>query len=121
MPKSDTEPIVSDEGIRVPIPGGYWILFGKEWSSRDLYRFTKTINNLDALRMVVEKALDWYLPNDKWEPWPFDKEKILAQIDAYQRGESDDICPYPIQLERHLVEAYYRAIRAARDLPLVTK
>lgn len=79
---ADNEAEVREDGIYYSLGGPYWILMTKSWGLNDSQTFVRT-DRLHGLRMVIEKTLDWHIPNLQWNPIPFEKDKLLAQLDAY--------------------------------------
>lgn len=94
-----------DDGIFVDLGGGWWILFGKRWSNLDLHKLRK-VDGIAALRLVIEKTVNWNFPDVEWKPLPFDKPKLLAQLDAFEKGNG--LC-WP------LLQALYEQMLAVPD------
>lgn len=101
----DSKVTVLNDGIRVDLGGGYWILYSKEWDSLDNPMF-RAVTNLDALKLVIQHALDWHFPNHKWEDIPFDRDALVAAIEQAQWGAAN---PSVILSAIALLDASYAA------------
>ena len=104
------DPEILSDGIRVFLGGDYWIKYPNTWLNTEANDFRNAASDMVALRMVVEKAMDWNIPNAKWEPIPFEKEKLLAQIDARVKDSTSECFAIPTSLQVALGKAYYVAI-----------
>jgi len=100
------EPEVRDSGIFCDLGGGWWILFTKVWGSSDRDDYQRS-DNLVALRLIVERALDWRIPDLNWNPIPFDKPKLLEQIDGAIRQQLEN---GQVSLETTARYATYQAL-----------
>ena len=104
------DPEILEQGIKVFLGGEYWILFTKTWGSTDSQKFRNAANDMMALRMLIEKTVDWNIPDAKWEILPFEKDKLVAQIDAFVKDSTSDCFAIPTALQVALGKAYYTAI-----------
>lgn len=79
---------VTDAGIRITLgakDSPYFVLFQKDgWDITDRYVFQRA-TDLDALRMVIERALDWNVIDSQGQPIPFDRDVLLAKLDQMKQ------------------------------------
>lgn len=110
------EPEILDEGIKIDLGGGYFVLFSKSWGSLDTQRFSKTTNDLLALKLLIRKVENWKIPNSDWEDIPFDKEGLLKQIDDFIADPEKECFSIPTPLQIELVRGFYAAASASYKL-----
>lgn len=129
------EPEILENGIKVYLGKEYWILFVKSWSNTDGTRFRNS-SDPDSLRLLINKTVDWNVPDAEWNPLPFDKEKLLGQLNAFSayqerveklRSEgrySDvpketmpDCFALPTSLQMAMSNAFYTALSTSYSLP----
>lgn len=106
------------DGIKVGLGGDYWVVYDKAWNNIEIRKFRRTRDDLAALAIVLGKAKDWNVPDSDWNPLPFDREKLLAAVTAFQEEKADTCWAVPAQLQLPLVDSYYKAYSAACSLPL---
>ena len=90
MAKKLPEPEILEDSIKINLGGEFWIKFTKSWGSTDSQKFRNVANDTVALKMVIEHTVDWNIPDSDWNPLPFDKEKLLAQLNAFAAGQVDE-------------------------------
>jgi hypothetical protein len=83
MVEKKQEAEILDDGILVHITPDYWVKFVKSWGTQDATKFFNA-SDTDSLRFMIGKIVDWCIPDSDWNPIKFDKEKLLAQLDAYK-------------------------------------
>lgn len=129
------EPEILENGIKVYLGGDYWVLFSKSWGNMDSTKY-RNASDVDALRFLVSKVVDWSVPDSEWNLLPFDKEKLIAQLDAFSaynkkveqwrtEGKYLEITKEPMpecfaiptQLQVALSNAFYTAISKSFALP----
>lgn len=111
------EPEILPDGIVVHLDSQYWIKFSREWTNLEIRKFRQIADDLEALKYVVQKTLDWHLPDGSWNLLPFEKDKLLAQITAFQADPLAECFTIPAQLQLPIATAYYKAYGAACSLP----
>lgn len=75
------EPEILDNGIKIDLGSGYWILFTKSWGSLDTTKFRNAQDTV-ALKLLLAKVVDWNVPDADWNPLKFEKDKLIGQLDA---------------------------------------
>lgn len=111
------EPEILSDGIRIDLGGSFWIKFTKVWGSTDAQKFRNTQNDILALRMLIEKVVDWHIPDANWNDLPFEKEKLLKQIDEFVADLSKECFSIPTALQVTLARSFYDAIGASYRVP----
>lgn len=134
--KQEPEAQILDDGILVPLgKSEYWVKFVKSWGNTDATKY-RNASDIDSLRFLVSKVVDWSLPDSDWKPLPFDKEKLTAQLDAFSaynkkveqwRVEKEyvkitqepmpECFSIPTQLQIALSNAFYEALGASYKVP----
>jgi hypothetical protein len=102
------EPEVLDNGIRIDLGGGYWILFTKAWGSMDSQKF-RVSDDITALKSLIKKTLDWHIPDENFKDLPFEKDKLLAQLEAFEKDPRAECFSIPTPLQMELARAFYKA------------
>ena len=111
------DPEILSDGIRVYLGGEYWIKFTNVWGSTASSKFRNASNDMMALRMLIEKTVDWNIPDENWNLLPFEKDKLLAQVDAFMKDSTVECFAIPTSLQVALGKAYYVAIGESYKLP----
>lgn len=111
--KQVAEPEIAEDGIICRLGGDYWIKFSKSWGSLDTQRFSKVPNDLLALKLLINKTVDWHLPDENWNDLPFEKDKLLQQIDDFVNDPTKECFAIPTSLQIQLAKAYYQAAGAS--------
>jgi hypothetical protein len=134
----EKQPEILENGIKVYLGGDYWVLFGKSWNDKDGTRY-RNASDADSLKFLIGKVLDWCIPDSEWNPLPFDKQKLIAELDAFsayiQKTEqlrkegkytevTQEVMPecfaIPTQLQVALNNAFYAALGASYKLSFLT-
>ena len=132
------EPEILDNGIKVYLGDSWWILFAKSWSNMDTTRFRNSAD-MPALKLLINKVVDWSVPSENWEPLKFEKDKLLAQIDAFiayqdkidalreqkkyaeiTREPMPECFAIPNQIQIAMSTAFYTAAGASYKCPFVS-
>ena len=128
MAKQEYKPFpstVTEEGIKVDIGGGWWITFVREWDNLELRsKFLKVQDDVLSMKYMLKKIVAWNLPGfPDWEPIPFDREGLTAQLDAFLADETGEVECWrvPMQIQDAMVKACIHACRESGKLPLPTR
>ncbi len=82
MVRKQDEAEIRSDCIHVELGGGYWVNFTLVWDNLALERWRTVLDDILSLRMVLERVLTWHVPDADWNDLPFEKDKLLAQLDA---------------------------------------
>ena len=119
-----------EAGIKISLGNDQWIQFAPDgWTIDQSIRFRAAADTL-AFRMVVEQTSDWNIRDNSGAQVQFQREAILAGIDLLEGKPIDPeklgtLTPFVPSIPNNtffmMVQAYYRAIAASRNLPLVRR
>jgi len=96
----------------------------------------RNATDMSALKLLILKTVDWNVPDENWNPLKFEKDKLIAQLDAflaYQKrvdelraandflGVTQEPIPecfsIPTQLQIAMSRAFYQAASSSYSLP----
>lgn len=108
----------TERGIKVALSSDEWIIFKADgWTLNDELAMRKALD-FDALKLIVTWAVDWRIKDANDAFISFDKEALLAQLDAYDKRDISayELPHFKMTTMTTLGISFWRAISIASQL-----